>query len=209
LTDVGRVAPVVFLAGADSSLIRRHASNHRSLPSMIDFSQNYFALFGLAPRYRVSEHEIDAAFRELQSSVHPDRYVNADESARRESMQSSAQVNEAYRSLRDPVGRAEYLLRLHGVDTMIETDNALPLDFLEEQMERRESVDDARRAGAVETLDRLAHEIRRDIASREAALATTLDERQAWDAARPMVRELRFLQKLATDIDASIAEIEG
>ena len=52
-------------------------------------------------------------------------------------------MNEAYRALKDPVQRAQYLLALHGIDAVGETDTQLPLEFLERQLERREAASDA------------------------------------------------------------------
>ena len=75
---------------------------------MIDFSQNYFALFGLPQRYGFDPEQLDAAYRALQRVVHPDRYAAAGDAERRVALQSSARVNEAYRALKDPVGRAQY-----------------------------------------------------------------------------------------------------
>ncbi len=62
---------------------------------MIDFSQDYFALFGLPPRYRFDADQLDLAYRTLQREIHPDRYAVADEAERRLALQSSARVNEA------------------------------------------------------------------------------------------------------------------
>jgi molecular chaperone HscB len=175
---------------------------------MIDFSQDYFALFGLPPRYRCDAVRLDAAYRALQTKVHPDRFAAAGEAERRLALQSSARVNEAYRALKDPVGRAQYLLSLHGVDATGETDTALPLDFLERQLERREAVDEARVARDSGKLGALLAEVRAEIAALEPALAETLDARQSWEAARASVRELQFLSKLAADIDAAVGGIE-
>ena len=175
---------------------------------MIDFSQDYFALFGLPPRYRFDAARLDAAYRALQTQVHPDRFAAADESERRLALQSSARVNEAYRALKDPVGRAQYLLSLHGVDATSETDTALPLDFLERQLERREAVDEARSAGQTGRLEALLAEVRAEIAALEPALADTLDNERSWESARAGVRELQFLSKLAADIDAAIGGID-
>ena len=175
---------------------------------MIDFSQDYFSLFGLPPRYRCDAARLDAAYRALQTEVHPDRFAAAGEAERRLALQSSARVNEAYRALKDPVGRAQYLLSLHGVDAAAETDTALPLDFLERQLERREAVDDARTARDSIRLEALLAEVRAEIAALEPALAETLDARQSWESARSSVRELQFLSKLAADIDAAIGGIE-
>jgi len=175
---------------------------------MIDFSQNYFALFGLPPQYRFDPARLDAAYRALQTQVHPDRFAAAGESERRLALQSSARVNEAYRALKDPVGRAQYLLSLHGVDATSETDTALPLDFLERQLERREAVDEARSAGQTGRLEALLAEVRAEIAALEPALADTLDNERSWESARAGVRELQFLSKLAADIDAAIGGID-
>jgi molecular chaperone HscB len=175
---------------------------------VIDFSQDYFALFGLPMRYRFDPARLDAAYRALQSQVHPDRFAAAGEAERRLALQSSARVNEAYRALKDPVGRAQYLLSLHGVDATAETDTALPLDFLERQLERREAVDEARVARDPERLDALLAGVRAEIGALEPALAETLDAKKSWDSARANVRELQFLSKLAADIDAAIGGIE-
>ena len=174
----------------------------------MNLNQDHFQLFGLPRRYRCDAGRLDAAYRALQAEVHPDRFAAAGEAERRLALQSSARVNEAYRALRDPVGRAQYLLSLHGVDATAETDTALPLDFLERQLERREAVDDARVARDSTRLEALLAEVRAEIAALEPALAETLDARQSWESARASVRELQFLSKLAADIDAAIGGIE-
>jgi molecular chaperone HscB len=106
------------------------------------------------------------------------------------------------------VGRAQYLLSLHGVDATAETDTALPLDFLERQLERREAVDDARVARDQARLETLLAEVRAEVAALEPELAETLDTRRSWESARATVRELQFLSKLSADIDAAIGRIE-
>src|ERR1700750_3274225 len=111
---------------------------------MIDFSQDYFSLFGLPAGYDVDPPALDAVYRALQANVHPDRHASATEAQRRLALQSSARVNEAYRTLKSPVDRAQYLLKLQGVDALSETDTALPQDFLEYQLERREAIQQAR-----------------------------------------------------------------
>jgi molecular chaperone HscB len=97
---------------------------------MIDFSRNHFELFGLPARFRCDTAALDRAYRTLQTEVHPDRFAAAGEGERRNALQSSARVNEAYRALKDPVSRAQYLLSLRGIDALAETDTALAIDFL-------------------------------------------------------------------------------
>ena len=119
---------------------------------MLDFSCNHFALFDLPERFALDGAALDAAYRRLQSKVHPDRYADGTDAERRLALQASARVNEAYRALREPVTRAEYLLTLHGIDARDETDTRLPLDFLERQLERREEASAAASAHDARTL---------------------------------------------------------
>ncbi|MFO1323339.1 MAG: Fe-S protein assembly co-chaperone HscB [Burkholderiales bacterium] len=175
---------------------------------MIDFSRNYFELFGLPPRYRVDPAVLDAAYRRLQSDVHPDRHASGSDADRRAALQSSARVNEAYRALKDPVQRAQYLLSMHGVDAVGETDTSLPVSFLERQLERREAAAEAMDAGDARTLSALHQAARDEAAELEAHLGAQLDGEHAYKAARANVRELTFLHKLAEDLREMLAAVE-
>jgi molecular chaperone HscB len=175
---------------------------------MIDLTENYFALFGLAPHYRCDAGALEAAYRDLQSEVHPDRFASAGDAQRRVAVQSSARVNEAYRTLKDPVDRAQYLLSLHGIEALSETDTALPRDFLEHQLDRREAVADAIAARDVRVLEKTLGDVREEAGELERVLADELDNNRALDAARGTVRKLRFLSKLAADIDAALGDTD-
>ncbi|HKP67508.1 MAG TPA: Fe-S protein assembly co-chaperone HscB [Casimicrobiaceae bacterium] len=168
---------------------------------MIDFSRNHFELFGLPPRYRVDERQLELAYRALQAEVHPDRHAAASDAQKRQALQASARVNEAYETLRDPVARAEYLLEIRGVDATDETDTQLPVAFLTQQLERRESADEAVSANDDAALAALYDDVLAD------AKRLRVDVEHALDgddivAARALVRELRFLAKLGEDLDA-------
>ena len=176
---------------------------------MIDFSRNYFDLFGLAPAFRFDGAALDQAYRQLQTEVHPDRFAGGSDAQRRLALQSSARVNEAYRALKNPVQRAQYLLSLHGIDAVSETDTALPLEFLERQLERREQAADAQAAGDVPRLSALLANARADAGALDDVLARMLDTEHAFASARMKVRELTFLAKLADDLDAMLASVES
>jgi molecular chaperone HscB len=176
---------------------------------MIDFSRNHFELFGLPPRFRFDAATLDAAYRALQVEVHPDGAAGGTDADRRMALQSSARVNEAYQALRDPVRRAQYLLALHGVETVNERDTALPIAFLEAQLERREAASDAQAAGDVPVLESLLGEVRAEARVLEDDLAHRLDGEHAYAAARTRVRELTFLAKLADDIDAMLGALDA
>jgi len=176
--------------------------------TMIDFSQDYFALFGLPARYRFDPAELDAAYRKLQTEVHPDRFAAAGDDERRLALQSSSRVNEAYRALRSPLERAHYLLLLRGIDALAESDTALPPEFLEQQLECREAMAEAvarRDAGALTSLQK---SVEKAAAELERALAEQLDLSEIPTEAQVSLRKLKFLSKVAADIAAAVAEID-
>jgi molecular chaperone HscB len=175
---------------------------------MIDFSHNHYLLFGLPERYRFDPAVLDAAYRRLQVAVHPDRHVAGDAAEQRVALQASARVNEAYRTLKDPVARAEYLLHLKGVDAVMPADSALPIDFLGRQLERREAAEAAVTGRDLRTLDTMLRDVRADAREIELQLAALIDDDAAWNEARTPTRELRFLSKLAADIDAMIGAFD-
>src|SRR2546423_6385199 len=112
--------------------------------------QSHFELFGLAPAFSLDQEVLEKAYREIQSRVHPDRFARAGDAERRASLQWTTRVNEAYRTLKDPVQRAKHILELHGVDVAFETNTAMPKDFLMQQMELRERLEEAKDAPALD-----------------------------------------------------------
>ncbi|MDE2358454.1 MAG: Fe-S protein assembly co-chaperone HscB [Betaproteobacteria bacterium] len=175
---------------------------------MIDFTRNHFELFGLPLRFRIDVPALRRAYRDLQREVHPDRYAGGSEHEKRLALQASARVNEAYRTLEDPVARAEYLLQLAGIDATAETDTRLPIDFLTRQLERREAADEARSAHDERALAAILDDVRRESGALLADMEDVLagDDREP---ARMRVRELRFLAKLDDDLrEMQLAELD-
>ncbi len=176
---------------------------------MIDFSRNHFELFGIEPAFDIDLGRVEQAFRDLQAQVHPDRFAHATDAERRLSMQWATHVNEAYQTLKDPIARARYLLRLHGVETEEETNTAMPADFLMAQMEWREAIGEAREAGEIGELDHLGAKLRREMHALEAQLARQIDVEQAYADAAATVRKLRFFAKLKDEINSALEALEG
>ncbi len=170
---------------------------------MSSLTRNHFELFGLPAAFSLDRAALDSAYRTIQGTVHPDRFAAGSDTDRRLGMQLAAQANEAYRTLRDPALRAGYLCSLRGVDVGIESNTAMPTDFLMQQMEWRERLDDAsagRDTAALESLrDELADE--RDALLR--LLAAAIDERGDYAEAAGLVRRLMFLDRFGSGIDAA------
>lgn len=169
-----------------------------------DFSRNHFELLGLAPGFAVDPSRLEQRYRELQTRVHPDRFAAASEVERRLAMQWATRANEAYRTLRDPVDRARYLLALKGFDTGEESNTAMPPDFLMQQMEWREAAAEARAARDAEGLARLRAELAGEREEMLRMLARALDAERNYDAGCSLVRKLRFLGKLDEEIEDAL-----
>jgi molecular chaperone HscB len=167
-------------------------------------SQNHFDLLGVPAAYALDRTRLEQRYRELQVHVHPDKYAAASESERRVAMQWATRANEAYRTLRDPVDRARYLLALKGFDTGEETNTAMPADFLMQQMEWREAVAEARAGRDEAALHRIQGELAEARAGMLEMLERAIDKDANYEAGCSLVRKLRFLQKLEDEIEESL-----
>lgn len=176
---------------------------------VIDFSQNYFALFGLEPTFQIDLPRLEQSYRALQAKVHPDKFSSASEQERRLSMQWSTHVNEAYQTLKQVIDRARYLLTLQGVDTQEETNTAMPSEFLIAQMEWREAISEATEAADVMALGRLGSKLRQTIQQLHDELGQQLDQQHDYTGAAQAVRKLRFFDKLRTEISDALEGLEA
>ncbi|MGE3864939.1 MAG: Fe-S protein assembly co-chaperone HscB [Burkholderiaceae bacterium] len=168
---------------------------------MVLKTRNYFELFSLPAAFRLDERALERAFRDVQSTVHPDRFAAAPEQQRRLAMQMATLVNEAYRVLRDPARRAEYLCATNGVSLQAESNTAMPADFLIEQMQWREQLDEAKAARDQAALDGLRAGLQRQRAQLIDELAAALDDRRDFDEAADLVRRLMFIDRFGSDVD--------
>ena len=156
-----------------------------------------FALFQLPRQQQLDVSELEQRWKTLQRQVHPDRFVAQGAAAQRVAMQWSVRINEAYQRLKDPLKRAAYLCELAGVPVDAHSNTAMPPDFLMQQMEWREALDDAGDAGA---LQRLAGEVEQ--VGREALeqVGTAIDGQQDLPAAAALVRRMMFIRKFAQEV---------
>ncbi|MDP3125257.1 MAG: Fe-S protein assembly co-chaperone HscB [Thiobacillus sp.] len=175
----------------------------------MDFTQTHFALFDLPVAYALDREQLDRAYRELQNTVHPDRFAAQSDAEQRVAMQWATQANEAYRTLKHPVERGVYLLQLQGIDALDAHNTQMAPAFLMQQMEWREAIDDARVAKRVDVLDALMNELRITHRLIESQLVELLDVKQDFEGAREAVRQLRFMDKLIAEVGDVYEELEG
>jgi molecular chaperone HscB len=117
---------------------------------------DYFGFFGWPQKLTIDPALLEEQFHKLSWKLHPDNFVRASEEERNLSLDRSSQLNDAYRTLRDPIARIEYLLLRLGLRKEGTTKQQAPPELLEEVFELNESLDELREArsegGDVESL---------------------------------------------------------
>jgi molecular chaperone HscB len=109
-------------------------------------AQDYFAIFGLPRKLWMERDALEQKYLQLSWKLHPDNFVNATEEERERSLRRSSELNDAYRTLEDPVARVEYLLSLENMRKEGEHKQQAPPELLEEVFELNESLDELREA---------------------------------------------------------------
>ncbi|MCO4757671.1 MAG: Fe-S protein assembly co-chaperone HscB [Oceanospirillaceae bacterium] len=167
----------------------------------MDISKNFFELFALPVSFQIDPIKLSERYLDLQKTLHPDRHAHLSDRERRLSEQYTAYLNEAVTTLKTPLPRAQYLLKLHGFDTASESSVAIDPVFLMQQMELREQLEEIPdQADPFEALDELSEEVEAMLAR----LRIEFEERyiaQAYEAAVALVRKMQFLEKLALEVE--------
>ena len=109
---------------------------------------DYFTLFEMPRKLWIEMGGLEQKFLQLSWKLHPDNFVNASEQERELSLKRSSELNDAYRTLRDPIARVEYLLAIEGERKEGEKKQQAPPELLEEVFELNESLDELREAKA-------------------------------------------------------------
>lgn len=151
---------------------------------------DYFAFFGLPRKLTIDAADLERRFRALSRQFHPDYFYNAEPAERRASLERSSYLNDAYRTLRQPASRIEYLLRIEGFGPASpeEASRQVPPGLLEEVFTLNEELDEIRQmraAGAPPDQWRPRLErARQPIVQKQTAHEAELDALSArWDAA--------------------------
>ena len=157
-----------------------------------------FELFAVPRRFAQDGARLHERWKELQRQAHPDRFAAQGAAAQRVAMQWSVRINEAYQRLKEPLKRAAYLCELHGAPIRAEDNTAMPAQFLMQQMQWREALEEARGAADLDALDDDMQAARRAAVARLEAL---IDQQQDWAGAAREVRALMFIARFARDIE--------
>ncbi|HMU90696.1 MAG: Fe-S protein assembly co-chaperone HscB [Pseudomonadales bacterium] len=171
-------------------------------------ADDHFALFGLPVRFQLDSVRLAAAYRQLQSQVHPDRHAGGSVTEQRLALQWATRANEAYQTLRNPLERACYLLRLrHGMVALSES-AVLPANFLLQQMDWHEQLGQARRQRDGAALGQLQTLLCAERFALHGQLAVRLDVEGDAAGAAELVCKLNCIHKLITAIDEARLALE-
>ena len=169
---------------------------------MSDAPSTYFTLFSLPPKLVIDTAALEKSFYALSRKLHPDRLAHVPESAQAAALAESSRLNDAYRTLKDPIARTEYLLKIEGVELEEQSKAAteaarstgaakkqiVPEDLLEEAFELNMQLEEMRMARKMGEDD---PQLRKDLlaakAGFDAKMAATQADLEAlwsrWDAA--------------------------
>jgi len=174
----------------DSTLFCPHCSKIQPPPG-----GDYFSVFGLVPRLNLDLAELEHEFHRLSRKLHPDRFARALENEKQWSLADTALLNDAYRTLKNPLSRTEYLLKLVGVEIGEEhagknrADNGkdpsrVPADLLEEVFELNMQLDEMRMARAAGEEDAALQASLSEAKEKFDGLLAAVDEelRNQWEA---------------------------
>ena len=163
----------------------------------------YFQLFQLPPTFDIDSETVEQTYRQLAARFHPDKFAAASSFEQKQAVMMAATLNDAYRTLLSPIDRAAYLLKSQGIDADAPEHTGFAPEFLMQQMEWREALEDGRSEHNETALLALDQEIAAEQQNLFAELSQAFATQQTEQAGQ-LVRQGRFLNKLRQEIQAAL-----
>ncbi len=170
-----------------------------------------FELLGTPRRFDVDVSSLEKTHRELSRALHPDKFAQATASERRAALEKAASVNEAWRTLRDPIRRAEALFRLADVPVGEDKEPKASPAFLMEVLEQREELAEARAKKDLARVTKIGEAMKKKAAGAEEKLREGFahaPDRAAAEKLLPLLGELRFYRRFLDEVSAIEEENE-
>jgi molecular chaperone HscB len=175
----------------------------------------FFTFFGIPQRLSIDSADLQKRFYDLSRQFHPDRYTRSSERERQYSLEATATLNDAYRTLRDPVKRAEYVLKQHGLDIGEQRSKNVPAELLEEVFELNMALEEMREGdqSVRPQLDRAREHFRGMLARVDGELEhqfRAFDEPEGSKAdvlgkIRATLNRRRYIQNLVSEVEKELA----
>lgn len=172
---------------------------------MMSLQSDDFELFGLQHQFSQERTQLDARWKDLQREAHPDKFSAQGSAAQRVAMQWSVRINEAYQRLKDPLKRAAYLCEINGHPVNAENNTAMQADFLMQQMQWRETLDESTGSADLSELQSAVHQSRQAYLE---SLAHLIDVDHNFSEAVAQVRALMFIERFVRDVEQKFDQIE-
>ena len=166
---------------------------------------NYFDFFGLPHKLNLDSKDLESRFYALSKQWHPDRFARGTPDQRRVSEDATAILNDGYRTLKEPVARAEYLLKEHGFDSSEQKSANIPPELLEEVFELNMALEE------IETSRPQLEEARQKfVTMREVIDRELLTQFAAYDETqdRPTLERIRSILNRRTYIRNLVNQVE-
>ena len=165
--------------------------------------KNYFELFALPLQFDIDLLVLREKYRELQKAVHPDRFTAEAAQSQRLALQYTAQANQAFQTLKDPVSRGFYLLELLGHSNQPESATIQDGMFLMRQMELRERMENA----DASELEAMLHEVDDETGELEQQISQSFQQIariKNFDQAEALLKKMQFYKRLLQEIEERI-----
>jgi molecular chaperone HscB len=177
---------------------------------------DYFSFFGIERRLKIDADHLKRQFYTLSRLLHPDKYTHRSEVERRNSLDATAILNDGFRILRDPIERAEYVLRVEGFEPGEQRNKDVPPELLEEVFELNMALDELG-GGDREVVPQL-ESYRRHFLEMQSAIDSEIEEvfskhdsQSTPDARRAVLAEIRsilnrrrYIQNLIGEVDKAL-----
>ncbi|MDC1064869.1 Fe-S protein assembly co-chaperone HscB [Candidatus Pseudothioglobus singularis] len=161
--------------------------------------QNYFELFDLETSFFISDSNLKDSYRREIARFHPDKYASKTDSEKLQALQNTSLLNTAFDSIKSPLNRASYLLKLDGIDPFDEKDTSMGHDFLISQIELREELEVIESKTDSDQLEDFILRIESHIQSKVESISNAFQVNSDSLQIKKDVRELKFYEQLAKE----------
>ena len=161
--------------------------------------QNYFELFDLETSFFISDSILKDSYRREIARFHPDKFASKTDSEKLQALQNTSLLNTAFESIKSPLNRASYLLKLEGVDPFDEKDTAMEHDFLTSQIELREELELIESKKETDQLEDFIDRIESHVQSKVKVISNAFKDCNDVLEIKKDVRELKFYEQLAKE----------
>ena len=175
----------------------------------MDLASNYFDFFGIPHKLNLDGKELESRFYALSKRWHPDRFARGTPNQRRISEDATAILNDGYRTLKEPVLRAEYLLKERGFDIGEQKSGNVPPELLEEVFELNMALEEAESSrpeleAARDKFTAMSEDVDRELLSQFAAY-DELGNQATLEKIRAILNKRKYIRNLVNQVEKALA----